>query len=138
MAEKPSARTPRTTAKAPGTTRRISRAPRSTDPHAAKAPLRIVIDAEQIDDVIEQLQQDEPTLSVTEAAKRGTTRQLLVAMRDRIAKQVEDEDTPARDLAALTKRLMETVREIETIDAREEEAGADADASDGAFDAEAI
>ncbi len=138
MAEKPSARTPRTAAKPAGTTRRVSRAPRSTDPHAAKAPLRIVIDAEEVAAVAERLQQSEPTLSVTEAAKRGTTRQLLVAMRDRIAEQVEDADTPARDLAALTKRLMETVREIEAIDAREEEAGADAEASDGEFDAEAI
>lgn len=59
--------------------------------------------------------------TVTEAADKGTTRELLVAMRARIAKAVEDPNTPARDLAALTKRLVEVVRDIEAIDAREEQ-----------------
>lgn len=77
--------------------------------------------------------------SVTEAADRGTTRELLVAMRARIAKAVEDPNTPARDLAALTKRLVEVVRDIEAIDAREEqEAGKRGDVTDGRFDASAI
>ena len=77
--------------------------------------------------------------SVTQAAKSGSARELLVATRDRIAVAVENPNTPARDLAALTKRLMETVREIEAIDAREAQ-GADggAEVSDAAFDAEAI
>lgn len=56
--------------------------------------------------------------TVTEAAE-GSTRELLVAMRTRIAKAVEDPNTPARDLAALTKRLVEVVRDIEAIDARD-------------------
>lgn len=79
--------------------------------------------------------------SVTQAAQKGTTRELLAAMRDRIAAAVEDPNTPARDLAALTKRLMETVREIEAIDAREVESGGGADAAkveDGEFDASAV
>ena len=76
--------------------------------------------------------------TVTEAAKGGSTRDLLVATRDRIAVAVEDPQTPARDLAALSKRLMDTVREIEAIDARAQEAGSDAEVSDGEFDAEAI
>lgn len=59
--------------------------------------------------------------TVTEAADSGTTRELLVAMRARIAKAVEDANTPARDLAALTKRLVEVVRDIEAIDAREQQ-----------------
>ena len=59
--------------------------------------------------------------SVTAAAATGTTRELLIAMRARIAKAVEDPNTPARDLAALTKRLVEVVRDIEVIDAREEQ-----------------
>lgn len=62
-------------------------------------------------------------LSVEEAAKFGTTRELMEQMRDRIAKAVDDPNTPARDLAALTKRLSETVREIEAIDARDREEG---------------
>ena len=76
--------------------------------------------------------------TVTQAAKGGTARELLAATRDRIAVAVEDPNTPARDLAALTKRLMETVREIEAIDARTEEAESHAEVSDGKFDAKAI
>jgi ribosome-binding protein aMBF1 (putative translation factor) len=76
--------------------------------------------------------------SVTEAADKGTTRELLVAMRARIAKAVEDANTPARDLAALTKRLVEVVRDIEAIDAREAEEPDAVDVGDEAFDAAAL
>lgn len=76
--------------------------------------------------------------TVTEAAKSGTARELLAATRDRIALAVEDTSTPARDLAALTKRLMDTVREIESLDARSKEAGSGAEVNDGEFDAAAI
>jgi hypothetical protein len=77
--------------------------------------------------------------SVTEAADDGTTRELLVATRTRIAKAVEDPNTPARDLAALTKRLFEVVRDIEAIDARDEQESGDAgDVPDANFDASAI
>lgn len=76
--------------------------------------------------------------SVTEAAKSGTTRELLSAMRGRIASAVEDPNTPARDLAALTKRLVEVVRDIEAIDARTEEAESHANVEDGKFDAAAV
>lgn len=77
--------------------------------------------------------------TLTEAARAGSTREVLTAMRDRIAVAVEDPNTPARDLAALTKRLVEVIREIEAIDARDQEADSDAeDAPDIPFDAEAI
>jgi hypothetical protein len=78
--------------------------------------------------------------TVTQAAASGTTRDLLVTMRDRVAKDVENANTPARDLAALTKRLMEIVRDIEAIDARtEQEAGEDAaEVEDGDFDAASV
>jgi hypothetical protein len=78
--------------------------------------------------------------TVTQAAQSGTTRELLVAMRDRTAKAVEDPNTAARDLAALTKRLMEIVRDIEAIDAREADDANDAGApvADGEFDASAV
>lgn len=77
--------------------------------------------------------------TVTQAARAGTTRELLEATRDRIAMAVENPNTPPRDLAALTKRLMETVREIEAYDAREsQEAGSHAEVGDAAFDASAI
>ena len=82
---------------------------------------------------------DRPPKSVTEAADRGTTRELLVATRTRIATAVENPNTPARDLAALTKRLFEVVRDIEAIDARQEqEAVSDEQVTDAAFDASAI
>ncbi|MEU7843939.1 hypothetical protein AB0B39_23600 [Micromonospora sp. NPDC049114] len=77
--------------------------------------------------------------TVTEAADRGTTRELLVAMRSRIATAVEDPNTPARDLAALTKRLTEVVKDIEAIDARDDqEAERAGPVSDEAFDSQAI
>ena len=82
---------------------------------------------------------DKKPRTVTDAADNGTTRELLVAMRTRIAKAVEDPNTPARDLAALTKRLVEVVRDIEAIDARaDQEASTSVTVSDGAFDASAI
>lgn len=60
---------------------------------------------------------------VAEAARSGTTRELLVAMRDRIAQTVEDPSCPPRELAALTKRLQDIVRDIEATDARSDDSG---------------
>lgn len=78
-------------------------------------------------------------LTVSQAALEGSVRDVMVAMRDRIAVAVEDPNTPARDLAALTKRLAETIREIEAIDARAREDGAESEVvEDGHFDASAI
>lgn len=59
--------------------------------------------------------------SVIAAAESGSTRDLLVAMRDRIAVAVEDPQTPARDLAALTRRLLDIARDLEALDAAEAE-----------------
>ncbi|MDV2474225.1 hypothetical protein F8M49_30045 [Rhodococcus zopfii] len=58
-------------------------------------------------------------LSVTQAAKSGSHRDLLVAMRDRIAETVTNAGCPPRDLASLTKRLQDIADQIEAIDARE-------------------
>lgn len=96
---------------------------------AARKPLRAVSATERV---------RPPVKTVTEAADTGTTRELLVAMRARIAKAVEDPNTPARDLAALTKRLVEVVRDIEAIDAREEVSPGAHDASDKALDAASL
>jgi hypothetical protein len=78
--------------------------------------------------------------TVTQAAASGDTRDLLVAMRARIAVAVEDPNTPARDLAALTKRLSEVVRDIAAFDAaRDQEASEDAaEVEDGEFDAASV
>ncbi len=78
-------------------------------------------------------------LTVSEAAAAGSHRELLVAMRERVATAVQDPNCPPRDLAALTRRLQEIAREIEAIDARAaEEAAESGAAADEAWDAEAL
>jgi hypothetical protein len=73
--------------------------------------------------------------SVTSAASDGNRRELLVAMRGRVATAVEDPNTPARDLAALTRRLMEIAKDIEAIDAALEQEGREAESTpDAAWD----
>ena len=77
--------------------------------------------------------------TVTKAAADGNRRELLVSMRSRVATAVEDPNTPARDLAALTRRLMEIAKDIEAIDAAAEQEGRDGHASpDEDFDSSAI
>ena len=77
--------------------------------------------------------------NVEQAAKTGSHRDLLVAMRDRIAVAVSDQDCPPRDLAALTRRLQDIAREIEQIDLRAEEEAEEAEgAEDEAWNPEAI
>jgi hypothetical protein len=79
-------------------------------------------------------------LTIAEAASSGTTRDVLVSSRDRIARALDDPNIAARDLASNSKRLMEIIREIEAIDAREAEEVADSArrAKDEAFNASAI
>jgi hypothetical protein len=59
--------------------------------------------------------------SVAEAAASGSRRELLVAMRDRIAKTVADPDCPPRDLAALSRRLQDIAKDIDSLDLLESE-----------------
>jgi hypothetical protein len=81
-----------------------------------------------------------PKQSVAQAAKDGSHRDLLVAMRDRIALAVSDPECPPRDLAALTRRLQDIAKEIEGIDQRrlEEGTGDGGEVEDGAFDSSAV
>jgi hypothetical protein len=58
-------------------------------------------------------------LTVTKAAASGVRRDLLVALRMRIARAADDPNTPARDLAALSRRLLDIAKEIEAIDAKD-------------------
>ena len=98
---------------------------------ARKSPLRAVSADEK--------PARKPPLTIAEAAKGGTTRDVLVASRDRIAKALDDPNIAARDLASNSKRLMEIIREIEAIDAREhEDGGSGAEVQDGDFDASAV
>ena len=78
-------------------------------------------------------------MTVAQAAEHGTHRDLLVAMRARIAKAVADPDCPPRDLAALTRRLQDIAREIEQLDLRIEEEGGNVEhVEDEAWNAEAL
>lgn len=74
-------------------------------------PLRAVADGEKAP--------AEAPKSVSQAAKSGSHRALLVSMRDRVADAVTSKDCPPRDLASLTKRLQDIANEIEAIDARD-------------------
>ena len=97
---------------------------------ARKAPLRSVKAGEA----------PPPKQTVAQAAASGNHRALLVAMRERIARTVSDPDCPPRDLAALTRRLQDIAKEIEAIDLRAKEEGADAHdlADDEAWDPAAL
>ena len=57
-------------------------------------------------------------LTITEAVDNGTLRQQMVALRERIAVTVDNPDCPARELASLSRRLLEISKEIAAIDAR--------------------
>ncbi|MCH9728393.1 MAG: hypothetical protein K0U84_01695 [Actinomycetia bacterium] len=79
--------------------------------------------------------------SVAQAAKSGGQRELLVAMRDRIATSVSNPDCPPRDLASLTKRLQDIARDIAALDALDADHQRRMSTDDGSgngFDASAI
>lgn len=57
-------------------------------------------------------------VSIKAAAASGSRRSLLVAMRDRVAEDL-DQGVAARDLASLTRRLLEIAKEIDALDAAE-------------------
>lgn len=59
--------------------------------------------------------------SILEAAERGSRIEELRAMRRRIARAMDDPNTPARDLAALSRRQLEIGREVEAIVVSEDE-----------------
>lgn len=94
-----------------------------------KRPLRAVADGES----------KPPVKSVAQAAANGSHRDLLVAMRERIARTVSDPDCPPRDLASLTRRLQDIAKEIEALDLRaKEEANEGAILPDEVWDPEAL
>lgn len=77
--------------------------------------------------------------TVASAASHGSRRDLLVALRDRIAEEM-DGDVQARDLASLSLRLMSIVKELEELKTQSEgEAiGVAAETPDEEFDAETV
>ena len=58
-------------------------------------------------------------VTVQSAAEGGSRRELLVALRARITTGIDNPNTPARDLAALSLRLLDIARELELLDAAE-------------------
>lgn len=80
-----------------------------------------------------------PVKSVAQAAANGSHRDLLVAMRERIAVTVSNPDCPPRDLAALTRRLQDIAKEIEALDLRAKQEASEGGAiPDEAWDEEAL
>ena len=59
--------------------------------------------------------------SILEAAEAGSRLEELQAMRRRIAKSLDDPNTAARDLASLSRRLIEIGRDIDAIRIVEDE-----------------
>lgn len=59
--------------------------------------------------------------TILEAAEAGSRLEELKAMRRRIAKALDDPNTQARDLAALSRRQIEIGRDIEAIVVAEDE-----------------
>lgn len=78
--------------------------------------------------------------SILQAAEDGSQRELLVALRRRIAKTVNDEKCPPRDLASLSRRLLEIDAELRALDAGsgEGDLGQAGDIPDANFDSSAL
>lgn len=79
-------------------------------------------------------------MNVSEAARDGSDLDLLVAMRDRIAEAISEPDCPKRDLASLTLRLSNIVKEINALKSAEGEdaLGEAANLPDDDFDPNAL
>lgn len=98
---------------------------------AARKPLRVVTEDEK--------PANRKPRNIVEAAEDGTARDLLVAMRTRIAKTLDEPNCPARDQASLSRRLLEIRKEIEAIDAAAEQEAAELDeVADEPLDVEAL
>lgn len=77
--------------------------------------------------------------NIRDAADKGSARDLLVQMRNRIAKTLDEPNCPARDQASLSRRLLEIRKEIEAIDAEaRQEADENGEVADEDFSAEAL
>lgn len=79
--------------------------------------------------------------TVAQAAKSDDPRELLVAMRDRIAETVTDPNCPPRELGVLTKRLQDIARDLAVLQALAEEQGkqSESDGTSGdAYDPSAV
>jgi hypothetical protein len=74
-------------------------------------------------------------LTVTQAASEDTHRELLAALRDRVAAAVQSPSCPPVALAALSRQLTSLAQELSVLDARvEDEVGEAARVPDEAWD----
>ena len=80
---------------------------------AARKPLRAVARDEK--------PEPKRPSTILEAAEQGSRIEELKAMRRRLAVALDDPNTPARDLAALSRRQLEIGKEIEAIVVSEDE-----------------
>jgi hypothetical protein len=79
------------------------------------------------------------TKTILEAAEAGSRLEELRAMRRRIARAMDDANTPARDLAALSRRQLEIGKEVEAILlAEDEDESVVAHVDDEVFDGTAV
>lgn len=77
--------------------------------------------------------------TVAQAAADGDIRGMLIGSRLQVAAAIDHPDTPKRDLAALTRRLIELNKDIEAMDARDEDqAEVGAGSVDESFDASSL
>ena len=98
---------------------------------ARKSPLRAVEPGEKAN--------PPAPVTIEEAAERDDDLGQLRLTRRAIARKLDDPNCPARDMAALSKRLMEIGKEIAAIEARAaQEEDQHAEVEDGAFDASAV
>lgn len=92
-----------------------------------------------VTDAVPKAAPQRKTKSVAQAAADGDARGTLIGMRARVATAIDDPNTPARDLAALTRRLMEITKDIEAMDARDQdEAKGSSVTVDESFDASTL
>ncbi len=59
--------------------------------------------------------------TVAQAVKDGSPRDVLMTLRARIAQTIDAPDTPPRDLAALSRRLVDIDKELRDMEATEKE-----------------
>lgn len=59
----------------------------------------------------------EASQSVSDAASSGDRRATLIAMRDRLALDIDSNSTTPRDRATLTKQMQEVLKDLESLKA---------------------
>lgn len=102
--------------------------PRTRRPSSARPSLTVVA----ADD---QPTEPKAPRTILEAAESGSRIEELRAMRRRLARALDDPNTAARDLAALSRRQLEIGKEIEAVEiADDEEASVVANVDDEAWD----